>query len=111
MASTPVDFTLKIFAEGTPDCTIHTCRVRPLNESDLKALGCELSPYDLKLDPEKAARRIQEQTSGLPALAETAKAFVVQSIGAAMRWIPAGEFTMGGDTPEISTAGESTASS
>ena len=95
--ATPVDFTLKITADGTPDFTIHRCSVRPLNESDIEAVGREVPPYDLKLDPEKTARRIREQTSGLPALAETGKPFVVKSIDAAMRWIPAGEFTMGAD--------------
>ncbi len=97
IGNAPVDFTLKIFAEGNPDCTIHTCSVRPLSESDIEALGHEVPAYNLKLDPEKTARRIRAQTSGLPAVAESGKPFVVQSIDAAMRWIPAGEFTMGGD--------------
>ena len=93
----PLDLTLKILAEGTPDCTIHTCSVRPLNESDMPAIGHVVTPYDLKLAPEKTARRIREQTNGLATVAETGKPFLVKSIDAAMRWIPAGQFTMGGD--------------
>ena len=101
--NTPVDCTLKITAEGTPDCTIHTCSLRPLSENDMEAIGHEVPPCDLKLDPEKTARRIREQTGGLPDVAETGKPFVVKSIDAALRWIPAGEFTMG---PEANGKGK-----
>ena len=35
----PLDFTLEICADGTPDCTIQSCAVRPLNESDMQDVG------------------------------------------------------------------------
>ena len=90
----PLDFTLEICADGTPDCTIQSCAVRPLNESDTQAIGRAVLAYDLQLDAEKTARRIREQTSGLPTAAASGKPFLVKSVDAAMRWIPAGEFTM-----------------
>jgi len=92
-----MDCTLKISAEGTPDCTIRSCSVRPLNESDIEILGRKVSPYELKLDPDKTAHRIREQTGRLSPVLKTGKPFAVKSIDAAMRWAPAGEFTMGGD--------------
>jgi hypothetical protein len=84
----PEDAGLKIVVWGTPRCTIHSCSMRPLNESDIKILGHEVPPYDLKLNPGETARRIAEQTAGLPDRPEVGAPFKMKIIDAAMRWIP-----------------------